>query len=751
MMQIYRASSAALLLLLLLVQSLYPAEPKEKKWVLVLYSEDKAHPAHELTDRGIQSAFRSNKLFDVQLFTEYLEVSRFRGTAHLRTVADYLHRKYAGLKIDVIIGIYPPAVDVLLGEPQAAFPGVPIVACEVSRPYAQNLDNSPFRAFITGVIMAENIAGMLDTALRLRPDTKSLALIAGTTPNDAHSEQVFREALNRYAAKLELINLTKLPMAQILARVGSLPTNSIVLYSSILEDGEGRGFVPREALSLISQASNAPVFGIYDTYMGYGIVGGRLVSFEQQGREAAALALRILGSESPASIPFAGDQAYASLYDWRELKRWNIPGTAVPPGSEILYRQLSFWEKYKWELTGVAAVIMLETTLIFGLVTNLLRRRKAERSLIESEESVSLAIDSAGAGLWSLDTGTGRFWATPKARELLGIALDEDLNFEKFLPLVLPEDRERVGRAVQQALQSGEDVRVEYRIVLPDGNVRWIVSLGRTQQQPAKESIRLMGVSIDITQRKQAELEAQKHRERLANVSRLASLGELSAALAHQINQPLSAILSNAQAAARYLSREQPNLDEVAETLSDIVEDDKRASEIIRRLRTLFRTGKVDFNSVDLNQVVRQAAGYVSDSERLKGVSLVLYLQEGLPPVEGDVLHLEQVILNLVFNGIEAMEGSRSEHREIRIFTERYDGESVKVAVQDRGPGINEMTKDQMFQAFQTTKPEGMGIGLSLCHSIIEAHGGRLWAENCPDGSGATFSFTVPTRKGTDR
>ena len=291
----------------------------------------------------------------------------------------------------------------------------------------------------------------------MRPDTKRLALIAGTAPNDAYDEQVFRNGLKPYAGKLELIDLTKLPMEDILTRVGSLPPDTIVLYSSILRDGAGRSFVPREALSLISQAANAPVFSIYDTYMGYGIVGGRLVSFEQQGKEAAALTLRILGGESPASIPFTGEQAYASLYDWRELKRWNIPETAVPPGSEIRYRQPSFWEEHKREITGVAVLIMVETALIFGLVTNLLRRRKAERSLIESEERVRLAVSSAGAGLWSLDTGTGRIWATEKTRELLGIALDEDLNFEKFLTLVHPEDRERVGRAVQQTLQSEQE------------------------------------------------------------------------------------------------------------------------------------------------------------------------------------------------------------------------------------------------------------------------------------------------------
>jgi len=751
MMQIQRGSSAAIWLVLLLVQLLYAAEPKETKRILILYSEDKAHPAHELTDRGIRQAFQSNKLFDVELYTEYLDLTRFSGTAHLRTVADYLHRKYGGLKIDVIIGVYPAAVDVLLGEAQVAFPGVPIVACEVSRPYAENLDNSPSRAFVTGVVMAENIGGLLDNALRLRPGTKSVALIAGTTPNDCYSEQVFRNALKHYAGKLELIDLTKLPMAHILARVSSLPPESIVLYSGILVDGEGRSFVPREALSLISQASNAPVFGIYDTYVGYGVVGGRLVSFERQGGEAASLALRILGGESPASIPVAGDQAYANLFDWRELKRRNIPESSVPPGSEILYRQPSFWEKYKWVIIGVVALVVLETTLIFSLVTNLLLRRKAERSLIESEERVRLAVSSAGAGLWSLDPSTGSIWASDETKELLGIALDEELNLEKFLTLVFPEDRERVSRAVKQTLQREQGPPIEYRVGLPDGSVRWIVTRGRLQKRQARESIRLMGVSADITQRKQAELEAKKHRENLASVSRLAALGELSAALAHQINQPLSAILSNAQAAARYLSNKQPNLDEVSETLSDIIEDNRRASDIIRRLRTLFQRGSVDFNSVDLNQVVREAAGFAKDSEKLNRVSIVTDLEEGLPPVEGDVLHLEQVILNLFNNGVEAMKGSHIEHCEIRISTERYDEDSVKVSIQDKGPGIDKTTKDQMFQAFQSTKPDGMGMGLSICRSIIEAHGGRIWAENCLGGNGAIFSFTVPTRKGKER
>ena len=275
----------------------------------------------------------------------------------------------------------------------------------------------------------------------------------------------------------------------------------------------GRSFVPREALSLVSRAANAPVFGLFESYLGYGIVGGQLVSFEHLGRETAALALRILGGESPASIPFGGEQAYVSLYDWRELKRWNIPETAVPPGGEIRYREPSLWRDYKWTIAGMIALMTFESILILGLVMNLRMRRRAERALLESEDRVRLAVSSAGAGLWSLDVDTGHVWATDRTRELFGSAPDEALNYERFLGAIHPEDREGVRQSMQQAVQSGQEISVEYRVVLPDGTGRWLASRGRFQQNSAQGPNRLMGVSVDITERKQAEQQILHYQE----------------------------------------------------------------------------------------------------------------------------------------------------------------------------------------------------------------------------------------------
>ncbi|MDQ1240347.1 MAG: hypothetical protein QG577_2533, partial [Thermodesulfobacteriota bacterium] len=419
MIKIQRSAVVGLLLILFLIESLCAAESKEIKRVLIVYSEDRDHPAHELTDRGIRETFRSNERFDIHLYTEYLDASRFSGPSHARAFAEYLHSKYSGFKMDAIVAVYPAAADMLLGEARSAFPSVPIIACAVNRSYAESLDRSPSRSFVTGVVMGDNIAGVLDSALRMRPETKRAALIAGTKSNDAYSEQIFRQGLKTYAPELEVIDLTKLPIEDILVRVGTLQPGSIILYSGIFRDGAGKSFVPREALSMISRAASVPVFSLYDSYLGFGIVGGSLVSLEKQGIEAARLALRILGGESPASLPFNGEQAYASLYDWREMKRWGIPESAVPPGSEIRYRERSFWEEHSRKITGVIVLIVVQTVLILGLLISIRKRRKAERSLLESEERVRLAVSSAGAGLWSLEKRTGHIWATDRTMQLL--------------------------------------------------------------------------------------------------------------------------------------------------------------------------------------------------------------------------------------------------------------------------------------------------------------------------------------------
>jgi len=360
----------------------------ETKRLLVLYSLDKGHPAHGLTEKGISEGLQANRQFNVQLFTEYLDMGRFPDPGQAGAMAAFLRRKYQGFKLDGIITFYPSAVDFLQNEGRDLFPDVPIVAGEVSRSYAAKLEKSLVRRRITGTIMGENITGVLDAALRMMPATKRVALVAGVSPLDLYNNQIIRDGLKRYSGTFEQIDLTQLSMTETLTRVSGLPSDTIIFYTSIIKDAAGRSFAPRDALSHVSRAANVPVFSLYDTYLGYGIVGGRLVSFELQGKIAATLALRVMAGESPAAIPFGGDDAYVERYDWRELKRWHIRLDAIPAAAEIRFRQMTFWEEHHWVIIGALSLAIIETVLIFGLGINLKRRKKAEAELKASESSL---------------------------------------------------------------------------------------------------------------------------------------------------------------------------------------------------------------------------------------------------------------------------------------------------------------------------------------------------------------------------
>jgi len=447
-----------LLGLLLTVEGLVPSlEAQETKRVLILYSQEKGHPAHNLTDQGLHTAFQTTPSVDIQLYTEYLDVGRFPAPRHSSTVADFLRHKYSGMKIDAIIAVYPYAADFLLANRLTLFPGVPIIASEVTRSYAEKMEHSPARRFMTGTILGDNIAGVMAAALRMRPATKRVALVAGTTPNDAYSEQIFRKGLSPYAGRIEVIDLTRLSMKETLSRVSSLPPDTLILYSSIFRDGAGKSFVPWEALSLIARAANAPVFGLYETFLGHGIVGGWLVSFEQHGREAAALALRILSGESPAAIPFGGEQAYVSLYDWRELKRWHIPEAAVPAGSGVLYKRPSLLVEHRWSIGGGLILIVAEGFLILVLVINLRRRRKAEQALSKSKQDLhgltARLIDTQEEELSHLS----RELHDDLTQRLAGLAIDAGMIEQQLKSLQVPASQE-LNDMKMKLIEVSEDV-----------------------------------------------------------------------------------------------------------------------------------------------------------------------------------------------------------------------------------------------------------------------------------------------------
>ena len=281
----------------------------------------------------------------------------------------------------------------------------------------------------------------------------------------------------------------------------------------------------------------------------------------------------------------------------------------------------------------------------------------------------------------------------------------------------------------------------EYRVSLPDGGLRWINARGKTEFDGNARPSRMRGVSIDITLRVLAEQEASQHRAELAHLTRVTTLNELSGSLAHELYQPLAIILSNAQAAQRLLSKAPPDLQEVEDILVDIVAEDRRATELIERLRTLFKRGESTSLPVSLNEAVDDVLRLAQSDLSARGITITCSMPESLPQVSGDRVQLQQVLLNLLLNAADAMSAKPPGKRLVHLSAEKHD-QSVRVSVRDEGCGLPEDAA-RVFHPFFTTKQDGLGLGLAISRAIISAHGGRLWAES-PTAGGAVFHFEIP-------
>jgi C4-dicarboxylate-specific signal transduction histidine kinase len=322
----------------------------------------------------------------------------------------------------------------------------------------------------------------------------------------------------------------------------------------------------------------------------------------------------------------------------------------------------------------------------------------------------------------------------------------DSLSFEKAHQRIHPEDQATFNEAVERAIRERSDFEVDFRIVLPDGSTKYSRSVGHPVFSASGELVEFVGTGIDMTERRQAEKERERLRQvqaDLAHINRATTMGELTASLAHEINQPIAAAATDARTCLRWLAREQPDIGEARESAARMVNAVTRAADIISRLRQLFKKGAPQTSLVDVSEVIQEMVVLLRSEASRHSVSILTELTEDSPRVVADRVQLQQVLMNLMLNGIEAMRDTNTEGK-LTIKSLMAEGGQLLISVSDTGIGIPREQADQIFNAFFSTKTQGTGMGLSISRSIIESHGGRLWATS-NSGPGATFSFTLPS------
>src|SRR5271166_5112686 len=569
--------------------------------VVILHSSDVALPASVLLEQTARKTLLAGTTRRIEFYTESLDGLRLPDSGYESTFVEYLQNKYKDRKPDIIIAVIALALDFVQQHRLALWRVVPVVFCGIPE---EVMRGRSLGSGITGVCLDYDIAGTIDLAINLQPNARRLVPVAGVGDYDKFWFQRVEQVCARYP-RLQTVGLTNRSMPELMEAVRRLPRDSIVLYVSVYRDTTGQVFVPQDVLKQLSQISGAPIYGGNDTHFGYGIVGGVISSWETQGRHAAQIALRILAGEKPEAIPIEPSPPAKPMVDWRELKRWGISEHLLPLGTIEAFRQPSFWESYRWYIVTALSLCLLEALLIVVLLVQLRRRRLAEAALRESEQHMGLAASAAELAMWKWDILRDQIWMSDKGRALFGIAPDTRLDLAALSARVHPEDRAARDAATRRALETQGEYATEYRVVLSDGQVRWIAGRGRVESGDGKP-LRMRGVSRDCTAQKQADQETARQRTELAHRSRVMLLGELSGSLAHELNQPLGAIVTNAGAALRSLGRDRMTREQFREVLEDIVAAGQRAGDVIRGIKGMLRKTDGARQLMDLNDVIAQ-------------------------------------------------------------------------------------------------------------------------------------------------
>jgi signal transduction histidine kinase len=615
--QCFSVRAGSLLLIVfgwLIAPAIVEAAQDKPLRVLLLYPTDLMLPAVTVQDRITREAIVAKQTRAVEFYSESFDMYRLPGSAQEQQFVEFLNHKYADHTPDLIV-THGPMHEIMRRHRNELWPRAPLLFADVGAHRIRNGDIPPEAPYTSLQI---DYLGTARLALRLQPKTERVLLASGDSSYDRESLERARLELEQIGSDVTIDELTGLSPKQIAASLSALRKGTIVLYLSMQRDAFGNTHVPREVLDGLAEASAVPIYGVVDTYIGHGIVGGNLMNREGQREAIGDIAWRLLRGESTSNQSASVIAPSMCSVDWRQIQRWDIDERLIPTDCRVMFRTPTWWQRHPVLITGAAIALLLQGAWIFAWHLQRVRSKNAEQTV-----------------------------------------------------------RSRTAE--------------------------------------------------------------------LTHAARLGTVGELMASITHEISQPLASILTNAAAGERMIASGQPDIDEIRSILADIRADDARAGSVVSHLRDFLKKREVAMAPVHLNELIGDVLKLLEGEARHKKVNVVTTLDEQVAIVPGDAIHLQQVILNLAMNAIEAMSSQVITQRTLTIGTTWNAAVGIEVAVSDTGCGIPPERLPYLFEPFYTTKADGMGIGLSIAQMIIEAHGGRIWVESFE--AGTTMRFNIPVHR----
>lgn len=599
-------------------EDILAAEPLAQS-ILVIDQSEPNSPISRPMRNAFRSVLYSNADVARTVYLEPLNIQRFRGARYWEITYNYLKEKYRDKQIDLVVAFGPTALNFISAYRSSLWPSTPIVFGLVDDAV---IANSTLPPDTTGITVHRSFQMIVDAAKVLVPNLKRIALVGAPLADDINRRHYDWE-LPYAGPHLEIIDYTNLPMTEIRKRASALPNDTAFFYTAMYNDQSGKQYFPEEALAEIAEVANGPIVVDTEFQIANGGSGGFVLMPQAVGHEIGLLARRILDGESASQISISRGDNVKPIFNWRELQKWNVNVSDLPPGSEVRFRPLNAWDLYQWQII---------TIVIF----------------------VSFLIAMIG----------------------------------------------------------------------------WLL--------------------IEHRRRHIAEVESKDRLRQILLMDRTLIAGAMSASIAHELNQPLGAILANCEAAQILLRADKLDLNLLKEIHIDIERDDKRAADIIRHLRALLKEkSEVELKTFDLNDAVRSAISIIGPEAKKRGVSLTCMEEKCALPIYADDVHLQQVFINLTMNAMDAVDAAQTVsagRRDIEIKTSLVGDSEVEVSVSDAGVGIPDDKLKRIFEPFFTTKSQGTGLGLSIVRTIIESYGGRIWAEN-RSSHGATFRLVLPITK----